>query len=92
MRSAARGGQDLLGGSVLGDGLGAFGDGVLGELQWKEDVDSGLDFAGRDRGLGVVLGELGGFGGDALEDVVEFMMSMPLDEMPVSGWTCLSTL
>ena len=22
----------------------------------------------------------------------EFMMSMALDEMPVSGWTCLSTL
>ena len=71
MRSAAREGQDLLGGSVLGDGLGALGDGVLGELPWEEEADGGLDLAGRERGLGVVLGELAGLGGDALEDVVD---------------------
>ena len=60
----------LLGGSVLGHGLGALGDGVLGELTWEEESDGGLDFSGRDGGLGVVLGELGGFSGDSLEDVV----------------------
>jgi hypothetical protein len=61
----------LLGGSVLGHGLGAFGDGVLGELTWEEESDGGLDFSGRDGGLGVVLGQLGGFTGDSLEDVVD---------------------
>lgn len=43
---------------------------MLGELTWEEEPDGGLDFPGRDGGLGVVLGELGGFGGDSLEDVV----------------------
>jgi len=43
---------------------------VLGELTWEEESDGGLDFSGRDGGLGVVLGELGGFSGDSLEDVV----------------------
>lgn len=62
--------KDLLGRSVLGHGLGAFRDGVLGELTREQESDGGLDFSGRDGGLGVVLGQLGGFGGDSLEDVV----------------------
>ena len=61
----------LLGRGVLGDGLGAFGDGVLGEFTWEEEPDGGLDFPGRDGGLGVVLGQLGGFTCDSLENVVD---------------------
>ena len=35
-----------VGGGVLGDGLGSLGDGVLGELTWKEESDSSLDLSG----------------------------------------------
>ena len=58
-------------GGELGDGLGAFGDGVLGEFTRQDQSDRGLDFAGRDRRLLVVSRELGGFRGDLLEDVVD---------------------
>ncbi len=61
----------LLGsGGVLGDGLGALGDGVLGELTREQEAHSRLDFAGRDGALLVDVRQLGGLGGDALEDVV----------------------
>ncbi len=60
-----------LGGGELGDGLGALGDGVLGELTGEDEPDSGLDLPGGDRGLLVVPGELGGLGRDLLEDVVD---------------------
>lgn len=60
----------LLGrGRVLGDGLGTFGNGVLGELTGEDQAHGGLDLAGGDGGLLVVCGELGGLGCDALEDV-----------------------
>ena len=39
-------GHSLLGAGVLGDGLGALRDGVLGELTREEEPDSGLDLAG----------------------------------------------
>ncbi|KAJ1282567.1 hypothetical protein BS78_03G062500, partial [Paspalum vaginatum] len=55
----------------LGDGLGALGDGVLGELPWENEAHGGLDLAGRDGGLLVVARELGGLGGELLEDVVD---------------------
>ena len=35
--------SNLLGGSVLGDGLGAFADGVFGQFTRQEESDSGLD-------------------------------------------------
>jgi hypothetical protein len=54
---------------VLGDGLGAFRHGVLGELTGQDETDGCLDLAGRDGGLLVVGSELGGLGSDALEDV-----------------------
>ena len=54
---------------VLGDGLGALRHGVLGKLTGKDEADGGLDLTGRDGGLLVVGSELGGLGGDALEDV-----------------------
>ena len=60
----------LLGGGELGDRLGTFGDGVLGQLTGEDEADSGLDLSGRDGGLLVVGSELGGLGSDALEDVL----------------------
>ena len=54
---------------VLGDGLGTFGHGVLGELTREDEAHRGLDLSGRDGGLLVVGSELRGLGSDALEDV-----------------------
>ena len=54
---------------VLGDGLGTLRDGVLGQLTGEDETDRGLDLSGRDGGLLVVGGELGGLSGNALEDV-----------------------
>ena len=62
---------NLLGGGVLGDGLGALRDGVLGQLTGEEEADSGLDLAAGDGGLLVVVGKAASFGGDALEDIVD---------------------
>lgn len=64
-------GRHLLGAGVLGDGLGTFGNGVLGQLSWKQQTDSGLNFAGRDSRALVVVSETGGLGGNAFEDVVD---------------------
>ena len=44
---------------------------MLGELSGEDETDRGLDLAGRDGRLLVVRGELGGFTGDALKDVVD---------------------
>jgi hypothetical protein len=38
----------LGGGRVLGNSLGTFRDGVLGELSGEDESDSGLDLSGRD--------------------------------------------
>jgi len=58
-------------GRVLGDGLCALGDGVLGQLTRQDESDGGLNFSGRDGGLLVVGSKLGGLGGDALKDIVD---------------------
>ena len=47
----------------LGDGLGALGDGVLGELSGEDETDGRLDLSRRDGRLLVVRRELGGLGG-----------------------------
>ena len=60
-----------LSGRELGDGLGALGDGVLGELSREGKPDSGLDLPGGEGGLLVVLGKLSGLSCDALEGVVD---------------------
>jgi hypothetical protein len=61
----------LLGAGVLGDGLGAFADGVLGQLAGQQKTDGGLNLAARDRRATVVMSETRRLGGDALEDVVD---------------------
>ena len=58
-------------GAVLGDGLGAFGDGVLGELTGEEELDSGLDLSGGESVLAVVADKAGSFLSNLLEDVVD---------------------
>ena len=55
---------------VLGDGLGALRDGVLGQFTGEEQTDSGLDLSGRDGLALVVVSETGSFSCDPLEDVV----------------------
>jgi hypothetical protein len=61
----------LLRGSVLGDGLGAFGDGVLGQLSGEKEANSGLDLSGGQGVLLVVANELAGLSGDLVEQVVD---------------------
>ena len=63
--------EHLLGAGVLGDGLGAFRDGVLSQLTGQQQADGRLDFPARDGGALVVVGKAGGLGGDAFEDVVD---------------------
>ena len=62
--------DSLLGGGVLGDSLGALADSVLGQLTRQQKTDSSLDLSAGDGGTPVVVGQTGGLGGDALEDVV----------------------
>ena len=64
------GGDDLLGRRVLGDGLRALADGVLGQLAGKQQADGRLDLAARDRRAPIVVRQTRRLGGDALEDVV----------------------
>ena len=55
----------------LGDGFGAFADGMLGEFTWEEKSDGGLDFATAESAFLVVAYELAAFEGDTLEGVVD---------------------
>ena len=43
---------------------------MLGQLSGQQKADGSLDFPGGDGGALVVVGQAGGFGGDALEDVI----------------------
>ena len=61
----------LLGGLVLGDGLGALGDGVLGELTGEDETDGGLDLAGGHGLALVVLAQAAGLAGDSPEGVAD---------------------
>lgn len=51
----------LFAGGVLGDSLGAFTDGVFGQLTGQEETDSGLDLPGGDGAALVVVGKTAGF-------------------------------
>ena len=44
---------------------------MLGELSWKDESDSRLDFSGGESVSLVVLDELGGFTGEFTEDIVD---------------------
>jgi len=61
----------LGGGRVLGDGLCAFRDGVLGKFTGQDQSYRCLDFPGGDCGLFVVCGELGCLSGYALKDIID---------------------
>ena len=63
--------NDLLGAGVLGDGLGALRDGVLGELTGEEEPDRGLDLARGDGGPLVVVSQTAGLGSDSLKEIVD---------------------
>ena len=55
----------------LGDGLGAFSDGVTGEFSGEEESDGGLDLTGRESVSLGVSDESGGFSGNSFEDIVD---------------------
>ncbi len=61
----------LLGAGVLGDGLGALADGVLGKLAGQQETYGSLYLAARDGRTTVVVGQAAGLGRYALEDVVD---------------------
>ena len=63
--------SNLLGAGVLGDGLGSFRDGVLGQFTGQQKPDGGLDLPGGDGGPLVVVGQTGSLGGDTFEDIVD---------------------
>ena len=60
----------LLGRGVLGDGLGALRDGVLGQFTRKEEADCCLDLPGGDGGSLVVVSQTRGFSSNAFKDVI----------------------
>ncbi len=59
----------LEGGTVLGNGLGALRDGVLGELTGEDETDRGLNLARRDGLTLVVASKTTRLGSDTLEDI-----------------------
>ncbi len=61
--------EGLLGALVLGDGLGSFGDGVLGEFTGEDEADGGLDAPGGHGGLLVVLDQVSCLTGDPSKSV-----------------------
>ena len=61
----------LLAARVLGDGLGALADGVLGQLAWQQEADGCLDLPTGDGRALVVVSQTRGFGSDALEDIID---------------------
>ena len=63
--------KSLLAAGVLGHSLGALADGVLGQFTGQKQTDGGLDLATGDGGALVVVGQAGGFAGDALEQIVD---------------------
>ena len=64
--------KHLLGGCVLGDGLGALRDGVLGQFTRQEEADSCLDLPGGDGGTLVVMGKTGSLCSNALKMLPTF--------------------
>ena len=57
--------------SELGDGAGTLAHGVLGQVGGEGEADGGLDVLGAQSGLLVDTDQVGGLGGETLEDVVD---------------------
>ena len=57
--------------AVLGDGLGALADGVLGKLTGKKKANSSLDLPRRDGRLLVAVRQPACLSGDALKHIVD---------------------
>ena len=60
----------LSGRRVLGNSSSTFRDGVLSQFTWQDQSNGGLDFSSGDGRLLVVSSQLGGFGSDSFEDIV----------------------
>ena len=58
-------------GCELSDSLGALRHSMLGKLSRQDEPDSSLDLTGCDCWLLVIASQLGGFGGDFVEDIVD---------------------
>ena len=58
-----------LGAGELGDGLGAFGDGVLGELTGEDKPDSGLDFSRGESSLVAVSAKTSGLTSNTVKGI-----------------------
>ena len=61
--------MDCLFSLELGDGLAAFGNGVLGKIAWENKADGGLDFAGAEGVAVVHVNEAGTFASNAFENI-----------------------
>lgn len=61
----------LLAACILGDGLGAFTDSVLGKLTRQQQTDSGLNLAAGDGGSLVVVGQSRRFSSDSFKNIVD---------------------
>ena len=57
--------------NVFGDGLGSFRNGMSGKFSGEDELDSGLNLSGRKSSSLVESDELGSFGGNSVEGVVD---------------------
>nr|XP_027223268.1 uncharacterized protein LOC113815377 [Penaeus vannamei] len=89
--------SNLLRGSVLGDGLGALADSVLGQFTGEQKPDGGLNLPAGDGGTLVVVGkaEASAAMRSKMSFTKEFMMDMALEEIPCTtsaslGWQTIN--
>ena len=57
--------------NVFGDGLGSFRNSMSGKFSGEDELDSGLNLSGRKSSSLVESDELGSFGGNSVEGVVD---------------------
>jgi len=57
--------------NVFGDGFGSFRNGMSGKFSGEDELDSRLDLSGRKSSSLVESDELGSFGGNSVEGVVD---------------------
>lgn len=80
------GGNILLGAGVLGDGLGALTDGVLGKFTWKQQTDGGLNFSTGNGGTFVIMRQTRCLCSNTFEDVVHETVH---DAHRLTGYPCV---